>query len=475
MADQQEGEAEVSSNALIEELAKAAVMTDTRDLLGLVGLQEQFQQLSREIDGTELQPLVDVADRAAQLLEDIVLRQVEDADAALDLVRQCVGYAQDAVAAAEQGKPLAAFNLLLFDGDDQSPDALAESLADDADLELLQEWISECELSLESLEGEVVAIESTDDPSEVIAEIRRKIHTFKGECGVLSLNVAQKLCHEAESAIDEADSDGRPFPVDAILGLIDWMKGYVSQLADDPRAKAPAHEDLLRQLAGNRCAEPTSDDPTPTTGPSASEAREDVDDDGPVDLPSDLDSEENLGDFLCEAREHIAAAEQALLGLEDNFQEIELINTVFRAFHTIKGVAGFMNLTAIVKLAHSAEALLDRARNNRITLNSAYLDLILNSCDMLLELIGALEGAPSPTKRAPMQRSSADSKPQRRDAISSHPRPIRRYRIRRSARFWSRCTSSHPSRWLRRSIARRKAHNDSAIFSSRLGAPTLTL
>lgn len=212
--------------------------------------------------------------------------------------------------------------------------------------------------------------------------------------------MAQKLCHEAESAIDEADSDGRPFPVDAILGLIDWMKGYVSQLADDLRAKAPAHEDLLRQLTGNRCPEPTSDDPTPATGPSAPEAREDVDDDGPVDLPSDLDSEENLGDFLCEAREHIAAAEQALLGLEDNFQEIELINTVFRAFHTIKGVAGFMNLTAIVKLAHSAEALLDQARNNRITLNSAYLDLILNSCDMLLELIGALEGAPSPTKRA---------------------------------------------------------------------------
>ena len=229
----------MSSNKLIEELAKAVVMTDARDLPGLVALQEQFQQLSGEIDAAELQPIVDVADRAAKLLDDIVLRQVEDADAALDHVRQCVVYAQDAVAAAEQGKPLTAFNLLLFDGDEQSPDALAESLADEPDLELLEEWISECEHALENLEGEVVAIESTDDPGELIAEIRRKIHTFKGECGVLSLHGAQKLLHEAESAIDEADSDGRPFPIDAILGLIDWMKGYVSQLADDPRAKVP--------------------------------------------------------------------------------------------------------------------------------------------------------------------------------------------------------------------------------------------
>ena len=87
-----------------------------------------------------------------------------------------------------------------------------------------------------------------------------------------------------------------------------------------------------------------------------------------------------------------------MLALEQDFEDVELINTVFRAFHTIKGVAGFMHIEPIVELAHNAEFLLDEARTGSITLNSSYVDLILQSCDMLCRLLGALEGADPPTK-----------------------------------------------------------------------------
>ncbi|MCE7973691.1 MAG: chemotaxis protein CheA [Leptolyngbya sp. PLA1] len=109
-------------------------------------------------------------------------------------------------------------------------------------------------------------------------------------------------------------------------------------------------------------------------------------------------TEENLPDFLCEAKEHLTNSEEALLALDQDRENKELINTVFRAFHTIKGVSGFMALKPIVALAHSAEQLLDGARSGTVLLHRPELDLILASCDMMARLLGVLEGASGPAR-----------------------------------------------------------------------------
>jgi two-component system chemotaxis sensor kinase CheA len=136
----------------------------------------------------------------------------------------------------------------------------------------------------------------------------------------------------------------------------------------------------------------------PTDADTAA-AVEEAGDDEPVAFPGELGMDENLNDFLCEAREHISGAEEALLELEQDTEDPELVNTVFRAFHTIKGVAGFMNLQPIVQVAHSAEYLLDQARSGNIQLTSAYLELCLNSCDMLTQLIESLGEGEPPSRR----------------------------------------------------------------------------
>ncbi|MFG0327042.1 MAG: chemotaxis protein CheA [Phycisphaerales bacterium JB037] len=116
----------------------------------------------------------------------------------------------------------------------------------------------------------------------------------------------------------------------------------------------------------------------------------------PVDL-SGADGDENLADFLCEAREHLAASEEALLAVDADPDDLESINTVFRAFHTIKGVAGFMVLTPIVELAHAAETLLDAARSRTLSLDRPRINLTLRSCDLMGQLVGALGGGRVPT------------------------------------------------------------------------------
>ena len=390
---------------IIEDLAKTAVMTDADDLRGLVDLHEQLERVRDQADAAELPPMAEVLATAAELIEQIILHQAEDAEAALNAVRKSIEQVQEAVQGGTQ--PAAPDHEAPADAEVPSP---SRPSMDDLDDDLLSTWVSNCDCALNELESQVVELESAEDPQELIAEVRRGIHTLKGEAGVLSLPSTQKLCHEAESAIDRCLEAGRRFPVDEILNLLDWLNVFVSLLANDPSADAPEYDDLLAKLQSTGAdviadgggssadhiepdAQPVDDDPLPEEP-----GLEDASRDEPVEFPDDLSTDTNLQDFLCEAREHIASAEEALLALEQDFEDVELINTVFRAFHTIKGVAGFMHLEPIVELAHNAEFLLDEARTKSITLNSSYVDLILQSCDMLCRLLGALEGADPPTK-----------------------------------------------------------------------------
>jgi two-component system, chemotaxis family, sensor kinase CheA len=98
-------------------------------------------------------------------------------------------------------------------------------------------------------------------------------------------------------------------------------------------------------------------------------------------------------DFIGEARGHLETAEADLLKLEEQPEDHELINSIFRGFHTIKGVAGFLNFKQIGQLAHAAENLLDRARKGELAVTSGVMDLILQAVDMAKALIAAIEAA----------------------------------------------------------------------------------
>jgi len=98
-------------------------------------------------------------------------------------------------------------------------------------------------------------------------------------------------------------------------------------------------------------------------------------------------------DFIAEANEHIENAESALLELENHPDDDELINKIFRGFHTIKGMAGFLNLTDIGSLAHSAENLLDLARKGKLVLADDNSEVVFESIDMLKKMIGVLASA----------------------------------------------------------------------------------
>ena len=111
---------------------------------------------------------------------------------------------------------------------------------------------------------------------------------------------------------------------------------------------------------------------------------------------------ELLNEFHAESVDSLQSIEQGLLILEENPSNSGTINSIFRAFHTFKGAAGFLRLIAIQDLAHDLESLLDAARQSKIKINSTIIDLILAGSDALkkytfeigLQLKGTNAGKP---------------------------------------------------------------------------------
>jgi two-component system chemotaxis sensor kinase CheA len=95
------------------------------------------------------------------------------------------------------------------------------------------------------------------------------------------------------------------------------------------------------------------------------------------------DDAELLNEFHGESVELLQNIEQGLLVLEDNPTDSGTINSIFRAFHTFKGAAGFLRLMAMQDLAHDLESLLDAARQSKLRITSPIIDIILAGSDAL--------------------------------------------------------------------------------------------
>lgn len=109
---------------------------------------------------------------------------------------------------------------------------------------------------------------------------------------------------------------------------------------------------------------------------------------------------ELLNDFVVEARDHLASIEARSLELERDPAHAEAIHSLFRSFHTIKGLAGFLELTAIREVAHDVETVLDLARNAQLRITPALIDLVLQCADSIKRAVEGVEaglaGAPAP-------------------------------------------------------------------------------
>ena len=360
-------------------------------VLMLLGLcQEGMELLSKESVKDSLS-LVGGISEALIALEEYLTNRKDDGGL----------YVIEAAKALESvmGKPSMSWDGLM----PQKPDARTKPEADSGE---------NAAQTLDDIAARLILIEP-DDLSEV-ASLRQMLEIIAA--GNSYSETCRKIIDQAIEKIDailDATSSDPDLTITEVGGLLEdarnaiegnWKDGSIDQSADPVTEQddEPGMEDTPEHFTdtlseGNKeFAEEKS--PEPSSGPVLGQDDEPaVQMTFPESLPEDADLD-LLGEFITESTDLISEAEEALLTLESDPEDTEAVGSVFRAFHTVKGVSAFLELTFISEMAHHAESLLSRVRDKEIRYAGGYADLALRGLDMIKQMIdlvqNALGGAP---------------------------------------------------------------------------------
>ena len=104
------------------------------------------------------------------------------------------------------------------------------------------------------------------------------------------------------------------------------------------------------------------------------------------------EDDEILQDFLVEAGEILEDLSGLLVELENHPSSEDLLNAIFRGFHTIKGGAGFLQLDCMVNCCHLSESIFDLLRNGQRQVSAPLMDTILMALDSVNKMFDQLRG-----------------------------------------------------------------------------------
>lgn len=185
---------------------------------------------------------------------------------------------------------------------------------------------------------------------------------------------------------------GRPFSADEVS----WLNDLLAQVQALIEGNKPSH------AAAKPSPLPAAPVP-PTAAPAAKKQADGPAAELPEETPLILNIEsdgELLREFINESWEHLDNIEHGVLVLEERPDDADTLNTVFRAFHTFKGGAGFLNLVPINRLAHILESLLDQARQGKLTIDSSVIEVILLGRDTLKRFLDEMDAQLNGRKEA---------------------------------------------------------------------------
>jgi two-component system chemotaxis sensor kinase CheA len=173
--------------------------------------------------------------------------------------------------------------------------------------------------------------------------------------------------------------------IGVLRSWLTWLQGAIGP-ASRGAALPPLPEGLANASAPGVFGEPAAS-ASPDPGPALETSTPAMD-----SLVLNLaDDAELLREFTNESQEHLQNIELGVLTLEERPADADTLNSIFRAFHTFKGGSGFLNLRPINRLAHELESLLDLARQNRLTIDSTIIELILQGGDTLKKFVDRID------------------------------------------------------------------------------------
>jgi len=232
--------------------------------------------------------------------------------------------------------------------------------------EFFNEFAAETNEHLDEIENNILTLEKDLSNEELVHVIFRYLHTIKGLAGFAGQTLIQRLSHETETILDLCRKENCPVTKDILnitLGTVDIIRKICTDCT--LLSNAEFIEIVYGQLKN------IENEVLVAENQNIQETE--VDD-------------EFLQDFITEAKDHLEAIEMNILNLEKEPENEEIIHSLFRSFHTIKGLAGFVEQVLIGKIAHQTESLLDKCRKKTTKVSTKVVDIILNSTDFIKKI-----------------------------------------------------------------------------------------
>jgi two-component system chemotaxis sensor kinase CheA len=284
----------------------------------------------------------------------------------------------------------------------------------ESNAELLGEFVQNTQLLLAEIEEALITLEKDPSQTEHLNSAFRAFHTLKSEANSLSLINFGSLAHNTESLLEQVRSDTSQMDsnlITLLLQVVDQLRNYTELLKTDiKQALEWEFSDLVSALEQTKISsggDKEQDDKTSfeSTGSKQDQASTDTSkkdsEPGPVVEYADFkpcipeldlsDGPDMITEFIAEAREHLDNSEEAVLTLESDPQDMDAVNLIFRAFHTVKGVTSFFGFDDIKTLAHVSETMLDLVRKGELNFDEQIANTTLTSIDNLRNLIALLE------------------------------------------------------------------------------------
>lgn len=280
------------------------------------------------------------------------------------------------------------------------------------DDELQKEFVIESLEHLASVETQLLELESDDDSIDLdkINNVFRAIHSIKGVAGFLSLDTLESLAHREEEVLNRLrNRELRPTHdvINTLLNATDRLRSLLDSIESSNSEDVSDHIDALEKLLADSSIESsvsdssepshvehcravemelvTTDGPMPETSapqePSAPEA------------PSEAGRKNATGlrDFLIESFDHLEQIEAYLVALESNPGSQDVLNAIYRVFHSLKGSSDFLGFQRTAAVAHASEGIMSELRAGRLVYNTPVANCMFQVLDHLRKQISRIE------------------------------------------------------------------------------------
>ena len=261
----------------------------------------------------------------------------------------------------------------------------------------VSEFLIESDENLSQVERDLVNLEETPDQS-TLSSIFRAIHTIKGTCAFLGYAKLESLAHTGEtllSLVRDGELELTPEITSALLTMVDAIRQMLESIEQAGTDGEKDYSELKARLTALQKGEhevpsvsvPSAESEEPTVQqdkrpePAVAQAEP---------IPVDPSMYEAISEFLIESDENLSQVERDLVDLEGT-PDPEVLSSIFRAIHTIKGTCSFLGFTKLESLAHVGETLLSLIRDGELVLTPGRTSGLLTMVDAIRQMLALIE------------------------------------------------------------------------------------